>query len=61
MCKLLLAAIAMIGFFTLTTSNASAAQVGLIVHAAPAYDMVTNVDYHRHWRHRRWHRAHWHH
>ena len=61
MYKLLLAAVALTGFFTLTTPSASAAQVGLIVHAAPAYGMVTDVDYHHHWRHRRWHRAHWHH
>ena len=51
--KILLAAVAMTGFLTLTMPDASAAQSSgsATVHAAPGDGIVTNVDYH-HWHHR---------
>ncbi len=62
--KVLFATAALLGMATLATSHASAApSAGLAgVTAAPAHNLLTNVDYywqHRHWHHRRWNHGHW--
>jgi hypothetical protein len=60
--KVMLAAVAMTGFFTFTTIKAVAAPV-VHIQTAPALSLTADVDYrwgHRHWQHRNWHHGHWH-
>ncbi len=62
--KILLAAVATTGLFSLSTMNASAEPSHRLsdVHARPTHGLVTRVDYdwhHHHWHHRRWDHGHW--